>query len=545
MRKSLRFSFIAALLCGAGVVGSANPVEAHAGLKSSEPAASSVLEKSPEEIVLKFAEQVEISFGSIRLFDANSKLIVLPVPNYGVADDVVDAKTVRVGVPDLEPGSYLVIWRVVSVDSHPVQGAFGFQIGSRGTNLTDLGVEILANSSAPGLVRGLMGIARWLSFLGVMVLIGSMLLATRISGQSRIEIVIKSSWFVAVVSSVIVLVLQAPYALGSSLSDSVSVTSVRQVLETRLGTWLIIRSVILLLFLVIIWKRDLHQKPIWRMATTILSIVLFATFSIPGHPGMRQFSALSIGTDIVHFLSVAIWMGGLVTIVLLGRKWQSESPKVIAWFSFNATIAMPIMVATGVAQAWRMMEGFQNLFSTTYGTVLSIKVVLVVMAIAAGTKARQIFKDKKVDSEDLKKIKFSKTIVVESVIGLVVLAVTAVLVSVPPLSVNTAAPFTATLVQSNVIADITITPARVGNSEMHIVFSPPGGTLESIESVTTRISLVSGEIPPIPIGLKRIGVNHFQANLQVPRGGEWLLELIVKPATNRTLRFSQIVKIKN
>ena len=492
MRKFLRFSFIAALLCGAGVVGSANPVEAHAGLKSSEPAASSVLEKSPEEIVLKFAEQVEISFGSIRLFDANSKLIVLPVPNYGVADDVVDAKTVRVGVPDLEPGSYLVIWRVVSVDSHPVQGAFGFQIGSRGTNLTDLGVEILANSSAPGLVRGLMGIARWLSFLGVMVLIGSMLLATRISGQSRIEIVIKSTWFVAVVSSVIVLVLQAPYALGSSLSDSVSVTSVRQVLETRLGTWLIIRSVILLLFLVIIWKRDLHQKPIWRMATTILSIVLFATFSIPGHPGMRQFSALSIGTDIVHFLSVAIWMGGLLTIVLLGRKWQSESPKVIAWFSFNATIAMPIMVATGVAQAWRMMEGFQNLFSTTYGTVLSIKVVLVVIAIAAGTKARQIFKDKKVDSEDLKKIKFSKTIVVESVIGLVVLAVTAVLVSVPPLSVNTAAPFTATLVQSNVIADITITPARIGNSEMHIVFSPPGGTLESIESVTTRISLVSG-----------------------------------------------------
>jgi len=545
VRKFLRFGFVAAFVCGAGVVGFVNPVEAHAGLKSSEPAASSVLEKSPEEIVLKFAEQVEISFGSIRLFDANSKLIVLPAPNYGFANDVVDAKTVRVNVPALEPGSYLVIWRVVSVDSHPVQGAFGFQIGARGTNLTDLGVEILANSSAPGLVRGLMGIARWLSFLGVMVLIGSMLLATQIIGQSRIENVIKSSWLVAVVGSVIVLVMQAPYALGSSLSDSVSVTSVRQVLETRLGTWLIIRAVILFLFLLIIWKRDLHQKPIWRMATTILSIVLFATFSIPGHPGMRQFSALSIGTDIVHFLSVAVWMGGLATIVLLGRRWQSESPKVIAWFSFNATIAMPIMVATGVAQAWRMMEGFQNLFSTTYGTVLSIKVVLVVMAIAVGTMARQIFKDKKVDSEDLKKIKFSKMIVVESVIGLVVLAVTAVLVSVPPLSVNTATPFTTTLVQSNVIADITITPARVGNAEMHIVFSPPGGTLEPIESMTARISLVSGDIPPIPIGMKSIGVNHFQANLQVPRGGDWLLELIVKPATNRTLRFSQIVKIKN
>jgi copper transport protein len=545
VRNFLRFGFIVALVCGAGVVGSANPVEAHAGLKSSEPAASSVLEQSPDEIVLKFAEQVEISFGSIRLFDANSKLITLSTPNYGLTDGVVDAKTVRVGVPTLEPGSYLVVWRVVSVDSHPVQGAFGFQIGARGKNLAALGVEVLSNSSASNFVKVVMGFARWLSFLGVMVLIGSMLLATRIIGQSRIENVIKASWFVAVVGSAIVLVMQAPYALGSSLSDSVSVTSVRQVLETRLGAWLIIRAVILFLFLVIIWKRELHQKPIWRMATTILSVVLFATFSIPGHPGMRQYSSLSIGTDIVHFLSVAVWMGGLVTIVLLGRKWQSESPKVIAWFSFNATIAMPIMVATGVAQAWRMMEGFQNLFSTTYGTVLSIKVLLVVVAIAAGTKARQIFKDKKVDSEDLKKIKFSKTIVVESVIGLVVLAVTAVLVSVPPLSVNTATPFTATLVQSNVIADITITPARVGNAEMHVVFSPPGGTLEPIESMTARISLVSGEIPPIPIGMKSIGVNHFQSNLQVPRDGEWLLELIVKPATNRTLRFSQNVKIKN
>ena len=545
MRNFLRFGFIAALICGAGVVGSANPVEAHAGLKSSQPAASSVLEKSPKEIVLKFAEQVEISFGSIRLFDANSNLIVLPAPNYGFTNDVVDAKTVRVNVPDLEPGSYLVIWRVVSVDSHPVQGAFGFQIGSRGKNLAALGVEVLSNSSASNFVKAVMGFARWLSFLGVMVLVGAMLLATQVTGVSRIGKIIYGSLIVAVFGSLLVLMMQAPYALGNSMGIVQLFSSVNEVLKTRLGTWLLVRVVALLFISIIIYKRDLHQKPIWRMAATIFVVVVFATFSISGHPGMRQFSALSIGTDIVHFACVSAWMGGLVTMVLLGRKWQSESPKVISWFSFMATIAMPIMVVTGVAQAWRMMEGFQNLFSTTYGTVLSIKVVLVVIAIAAGTKARQIFKGKKVDSEDLKKIKFSQTIVVESVIGLVVLAVTAVLVSVPPLSVNTATPFTATLVQSNVIADITITPATIGSVEMHIVFSPPGGTLESIKSMTARISLVNGEIPPIPIGMKSIGVNHFLANLQLPRSGEWLLELIVKPATNRTLRFSQIVKIKN
>lgn len=128
MRSSLRFGFVAALVCGAVVAVSAEVVEAHAGLKSSEPAASSVLEQAPKEIALNFGEAVEVSFGSIRLFDSNSQLIVLPTPKYGALDGAVDAKTVRVEIPELEPGSYLVVWRVVSADSHPVQGHLHFRL---------------------------------------------------------------------------------------------------------------------------------------------------------------------------------------------------------------------------------------------------------------------------------------------------------------------------------------------------------------------------------------------------------------------------------
>ena len=545
MRKFLRFGFVAALVCGAVVAGSADIVDAHAGLKSSEPAASSVLEQAPKEIVLNFGEVVEVSFGSIRLFDSNSQLIVLPTPKYGALDGAVDAKTVRVEIPELEPGSYLVVWRVVSADSHPVQGAFAFQIGTRGLDLADLGEEILASSNAPASVRLMMGLARWLSFLGVMVLVGALLLSTRVVGFSRIDKIIFASWMVALVGSALVLLLQAPYALGQEMSVSEIFGSVDDVLQTRLGTWLVVRGAILLVFLLLIWRRDLHQKSIYRMVASLAGIGMFATFSISGHPGMREFSVLSIGTDIVHFLCVSAWMGGLVTIVLLGQKWQSESPKVIAWFSFTATISMPIMVATGVAQAWRMMEGFQNIISTTYGVVLSVKVLLVVVAIAAGTRARQLFKSKKVEQQDLKEIKFSKTIITESMIGIVVLAVTAVLVSVPPLSVSGAAPFKATVVQANVIADIRLTPARVGEVEVHVVLSPPGGALQSIEEATARISLVTGEIPSIPIDLKLIGVNHFQAKLLVPRAGDWLIEIFVESEPGKSLRLSTAVPIND
>ena len=115
----------------------------------------------------------------------------------------------------LEPGSFLVVWRVVSADSHPVQGAFAFQIGSRAVDLASLGDEILASSSAPVSVRSMMGVARWLSFLGVMVLVGAMILATRIAVALRIDKIIFGAWLVAVVGSALVLLLQAICA-GSS-----------------------------------------------------------------------------------------------------------------------------------------------------------------------------------------------------------------------------------------------------------------------------------------------------------------------------------------
>jgi copper transport protein len=426
-----------------------------------------------------------------------------------------------------------------------VQGAFAFQIGTKGLNLESLSQEILASSSAPFAVRVTMGFARWLSFLGVMVMVGAMLLATRIVGFSRVGKIIFGSWITVLVGSVLVLLLQAPYALGQAMSVGELFSATDDVLRTRLGTWLVVRGTILLAFLILIRQRNSHVKPIYRMAAILLGIGLFATFSISGHPGMREFSALSIGTDIVHFLSVSAWMGGLVTLVLLGRKWQSESSLVISWFSFTATISMPIMVATGIAQAWRMMEGFQNIFSTTYGVVLSVKVLLVIVAIAAGTRARQVLKSKKVDRQDLREIKFSRTVLAESMIGVVVLAVTAVLVSVPPLSVSGAAAFETSVVQSNVIADLRVTPARIGEVEVHILLSPPGGSLQSISEVTAQISLVAEEIPAIPIDLQLVGTNHFRAAVLVPRAGDWLLEIFANSEPGKSLRFSAVVKIND
>ena len=40
---------------------------------------------------------------------------------------------VTASLPKLDNGTYVVTWRVTSADSHPIEGAYTFQVGSKAT----------------------------------------------------------------------------------------------------------------------------------------------------------------------------------------------------------------------------------------------------------------------------------------------------------------------------------------------------------------------------------------------------------------------------
>ena len=112
------------------IVASATPVFAHAVLLQSSPTAGQVLLKSPREVSLRFDEQVEASLGAVRLYDSRGRRI-----DTG-ATTKPSAQVVAVPVRSTLPGgAYVVTWRVISADSHPVQGSFTFQVGT-GANAT-------------------------------------------------------------------------------------------------------------------------------------------------------------------------------------------------------------------------------------------------------------------------------------------------------------------------------------------------------------------------------------------------------------------------
>ena len=99
-------------------------VEAHAFLKDSEPAVGGTVQTSPNEVRIRFTENIEPAFSSIKVFDAAGE----QVDKRDVHLDRSDRALLHVSLPRLGAGIYKVVWRVVSVDTHVTNGNFTFRL---------------------------------------------------------------------------------------------------------------------------------------------------------------------------------------------------------------------------------------------------------------------------------------------------------------------------------------------------------------------------------------------------------------------------------
>ena len=115
-----RFILSLLLVCVAGSAG----LQAHAFLKTAKPAVGSTIEKSPGEVRISFTEKIEPAFGMIQVFEASGE----QVDKRDVHVSHSDQSTVAVSLPPLVAGTYKVVWRVVSIDTHVTNGSFKFRI---------------------------------------------------------------------------------------------------------------------------------------------------------------------------------------------------------------------------------------------------------------------------------------------------------------------------------------------------------------------------------------------------------------------------------
>ena len=138
---------------GAALLATAPAALAHASLLSTKPGDGAVVTQPPTEVSATFNQPVATIAGSLRVYTPGGlRADSGPVTHAG-------PDTVAVGLrAGLGRGTYTVAWRVVSADSHEVEGAFTFSIGA--PSAAHVGIGALQTGSrlvdmAYAVVRGL------------------------------------------------------------------------------------------------------------------------------------------------------------------------------------------------------------------------------------------------------------------------------------------------------------------------------------------------------------------------------------------------------
>jgi methionine-rich copper-binding protein CopC len=98
--------------------------KAHAFLDHASPAVGSKVRGLPAEVKVWFSEKLEAALSKLQVFNEAGQ----QVDNRNQRLDPGNAALLIVSVPPLTPGTYKVVWRVVSVDTHTTQGSFKFEV---------------------------------------------------------------------------------------------------------------------------------------------------------------------------------------------------------------------------------------------------------------------------------------------------------------------------------------------------------------------------------------------------------------------------------
>ena len=505
--------------------------QAHAGLEGSEPKPSSWLATSPSEIVLHFDESVSVTFARIKIIDQQGNEFA----EFRPTRDATDPSTVRAKIDKLGDGTWVVVWRVASADSHPVQGSFAFSIGTSSSDVTAL---LNGSLSTRHGLNNLFNVIRFVMFAGVLALIGGIgLIAfahhTQLTVRTRMSM--WGAWALAIVASVEALFAYGPHASGVKVYNFTDLSLLSDTMTTTFGQATLLRISLLLAFVLLLMSINYRVKMSWRLLALGLSLAVAATLSAVGHPSAESPVALSMSLDTVHLIAASLWIGALFLIAIDRKNWLRSSASMLN-FSRVAGYSVAIIAVTGSIQTVLLIDHPKNLFAAEFGQKLAVKIALVAVLIAIGGLSRKAIR--KYGPE-----KLHQSILVESLIALIVVGITALIVALPPREQASFAPVEASLSQSGLIADVTVTPARVGATEIHLVIGSLQGSFAQMTSVTARMSLPEKGIPLGPIDLARTGPNHYSAIVNFAYAGNWNIEFLVKPLPTKTVLFSFEIKV--
>jgi copper transport protein len=140
------------------------------------------------------------------------------------------------------------------------------------------------------------------------------------------------------------------------------------------------------------------------------AVSIFSNSMVSHNTALSFFPSLAISIDWLHFMAVSLWLGGLfyISSVLLmtirlsinkssnidGRVYKFNDnfayntsyflALLLPYFSIVATISLGIIGITGLYMAWIHLHTVEAIFTSSYGNILVIKLLLALPMIVLG-----------------------------------------------------------------------------------------------------------------------------------------------------------------
>ncbi|MBO4209231.1 copper resistance CopC/CopD family protein [Micromonospora echinofusca] len=510
----------------------ASPAAAHAVLVSSSPVANAVVPAAPAEVVLTFSEPVRKVPGRIRVIAPDGSRVDRGEPSF-------EGSVVTIEVDPSGPrGTYLVSYRVISADSHPLPGAYTYSVGAPSAPPTDSGGD--GGDRVNTVVDRAVKVVKYLSYTGLLLLVGpvlvlSLLWPRRLSRTGAIRLA-WTGYAVLVVATIGAIVLQAPYTAGGGLLD-VTGSGIRDVLGSSYGAAHLVRLGLLAAGAFLLWpvlagtggRSD-------RMILAVLGAALLFTWPVAGHPAVSPAPAVSVVVDAVHLGGMAVWIGGLAMLggFLLRLADDRELGAIMPIWSRWAAFAVGALVLAGTVGALIEVGSVEALLDTTYGRLLLAKLGLFVVAMVGAVVARQML-----HRQEPARRPARRAVWVELAVAAVVLGVSATLVQTTPArtAVTDVAGIEATYYSASMTSSLynlqmEMDPAERGNNTIHVyAYTPDNKPLPVLEWSATAALPAEG-IEPLEIPLLPLTDNHATGEINLPTAGEWQFRF--------TLRISDI-----
>lgn len=563
---------LAAVLLG---VASVPIVSAHANLVESTPGQGEQVAEPPDELTLRYTEGVQQADISVVAADDDRV-------DENVRIDSDDPSVVPVPLEDVENGTYIVKWEVLSVDGHTTSGSFFFTVGDELPTREQLLSTYAADDNGESVNPG-ESVFRALLLGGVIILVGAPLTLVfavyplaQIRNIGTAEIDRGTHYLVGGGLLAVLLSATALAIIRMTASHSLSVDVLRQFVTTDLGrAWLAQTGVVLLLGIITVFgamRRPRFTKRGWLWVVVAGGILVQLTVSWTSHSAAVTNGFWGMVADLGHLLGAALWVGGLVILAtvaptLLTRASDDVAQlaaQLIRRFTLLAIAGVTVSVETGLVIAAWHVPTVDSLGTTLYGTVLSVKVILVLIALALGGFNRFILHRQLRMSEQRHEDRslvqallvplpipgphsstsaretietFVRSVRIELILLVAVVLISGVLTSIPTAANAMDQDESANEIvfeseTDNVTVTLRVVPGQVGPNVFDVQFTQDGEPVSADEPVTILLRHPERDTSLPQMELNQTDPGQYSTVAVIPRNGTW--ELRVNTWSNGT-----------